>query len=511
MTMKSKILPLALLASGLACGPRSATDDDDGTMPPPGGYTCPASADITVCDLKLAGGQRQPAVGDPINLKGVVVTTPTVAVGFNMNGDPTLAGFYVQDRTTTDELKSRFSGVAVTYASGTLSVPAVGSVVDIEGTYEEFSRNGAAPQRQVKATFISGANGTENVRVVELAIDDVKAEYEGSVIRVPNAVTTMVNPPGVGGMMIFGFQLNNKLIVSTTMARYFSRVGEEFNSITGIYRIGTFTYDAGIYSLSPRTDDDISPKNPLARVTKISAVQDPQSPDRPADMCSSAQQPAERRCPKISLTDVMVTAVDGYVSSNLRAMWVQDPSVSDGRFAGIKVVYGSDETGLPEVGDLVNVEGEVIDWYDGLQIQFPTISAGSGNMAPAPVVVDASMVSRTADPKMNPYEGVLVRIENVRVIERCTEDDMYRDHGNWVVTGDVLIGTSFMYDYNGMLRPSGTQCDNMPNGNCSCSVTSRPGDMRTLDDDFASITGVIDYSFDEFRLNPRGNGDLVLR
>src|SRR5688572_25790509 len=86
MTMKTKILPLALLASGLACGPRSATDDDDGTMPPPGGYTCPASADITVCDLKLAGGQRQPAVGDPINLKGVVVTTPTVAVGFNMNG-----------------------------------------------------------------------------------------------------------------------------------------------------------------------------------------------------------------------------------------------------------------------------------------------------------------------------------------------------------------------------------------------------------------------------------------
>jgi hypothetical protein len=363
----------------------------------------------------------------------------------------------------------------------------------------------------VKATFVSGASATESVRVTELAAADVTADYEGGIIRILDAVTTGVNPAGAGGMMIFGFQIDNRVIVSTNTARYFSRVGEEFTAITGVYRLGTFAYDAGIFSLSPRTTDDIQPKNPIARVTSIRAVQDPASPDKPADMCSSAQPAQDRRCPKISLTDVAVTAVGGYVSSNLRAMWVQDPSVADGRYAGIKVVYGTDETGIPSVGDLVNIEGEVIDWYDGLQIQFPRISAGSGTMSMAPVIVDPTAVPRDADPKMNPYEGVLVQLQNVQVIQRCTEDAMFRDHGNWVVTGNVLIGTAFIYDYNGMIRPAGTQCDGRMDGNCSCSAMSRPGDMRADNDDFSSITGVVDYSFDELRLNPRGNEDLVLQ
>ena len=228
-------------------------------------------------------------------------------------------------------------------------------------------------------------------------------------------------------------------------------------------------------------------------------------------MCSSAQPAQDRRCPKISLSGVVVTAVGGYVSTGLSAMWVQDPAVADGRFAGIKVVYGNDETGIPEVGDLIDIEGEVIDWYDGLQVQFPRITAGGGSMNMTPVIVNPADIPRTGDPKMNPYEGVLVQIQDVQVVERCIEDAMFRDHGNWVVTGDVLIGTAFMYDYNGMLRPAGTQCDGQMNGNCSCSVMSRPNDMRAVDDDFASITGVIDYSFDELRLNPRGNDDLVLR
>ncbi len=513
MTMLKKILPLALLSFGLvACGSRSSTDDDDTSMPPPNtDLVCPANANLTVCDMKLTGGQRQPAIGDPVSLMGVVVTTPTLAVGFNMMGEATLAAFFVQDRTTSDDLADRFSGIAVAYSIGSVSVPPVGAVIDIEGTYDEFSRNGSAPEKQVKATFVSPPSGNEAVRVKSLTVDQLTADYEGSVVELSDTVATSVNPAGAGGMMIFGFQLNNKVIVSTAMTRYFARVGEEFLKVTGVYRLGTFNYDAGIYTLTPRIADDIQPKNPIQRVTSITAVQDPQSPDRPADMCSSDQPTADRRCPKLSLTDVVVTAVGGYVSANLRAMWVQDPSVVGGRFSGIKVTYSSDTTNLPSVGDLINVEGEVIEWYGGTQVQFPTFSPGSGTMTPVPVVVDPSAIGRDSDATTNPYEGVLVTLQNVQVTERCIEDTMYRDHGDWVVAGNVLVSTAFMYDYNGMLRAGSTTCDNQPNGNCSCMAMSRPNDMRAVNDDFASITGVIDYSFDELRLDPRGNADLMLQ
>lgn len=508
--MLHKTIALSLLClTTAACGSRSDTDDDGG-MPPTGDLFCPASEGHTVCDLKLVGGQRQPNLMDPITLNGVVVTTPTQAVSFDMMGTPTLAGFFVQDRTTSEDLADRYSGIAVTYRIGEAQVPPVGSIVNLEGTYEEFSRDGSTPQKQVKATFVSEAMGNEAVRVKEIGLDDLDPAYEGTVLRINDVVATAINPAGAGMNQIFGFEVNQKLIVSRPMdGNYFSRVGEEFNSITGVYRVGTFNYDAGIFTLVPRTEEDIKPKNPISTVTSISAVQDPSSPDKPADMCSSDQPQMDRRCPRIQLTDVVVTAAGGYVSSNLRALWVQDPSVADGRFAGIKVVYGADDTGIPSVGDLINLRGEVIDWYDGLQVQYPDFSPGSGSMTPTPVVVDPSDIPRTADPATNPYEGVLVQLQDVQVTQACVEDDMNRDHGNWIVAGDVLIGTAFFYDYNGDLRPSGTQCDNQPDGNCSCAAMSRPNDQRALDDSFQSITGVIDYSFNDFRLNPRGNDDLV--
>jgi hypothetical protein len=500
--MMKKALPLLLVS--IACGGRSGTDDDGIIIPPE--FFCPQSDKLTVCDLKLAGSAHQPAIGDPISLTGVVVTTPTVGVSFNM-GQVTLAAFYVQDPSTTDDLGDRFSGIAVTYKPGMITVPPVGAVVGIEGTYDEFGREGATKQKQVGATFVT-ATGTREVRVAEVGIDGIGPDYEGTVVRLNGTVATMINPPGAGGMPIYGFQLDQKVIVATVLARYFAEVGEEFTSVTGVYRLGTTNIDSGIYSLLPRTAADIVPKNPIARVTSIRAVQDPASPDRPADMCARTQAGTTGRCPKISLTNVVVTAAGGYVSADLRSLWVQDPSVADGRYAGIKVVYGRDDP-APSVGDMVNVEGEVIEWFRGLQVQFARFTPSGGPMTPAPVVVDPTAIPRTSDPSTNPYEGVLVQIQNVQVVDRCTEDSMYRDHGNWIVTGDVLVGTSFTYDYNGMLRPPGTMCDGRQGGNCSCDVMSRPNDQRMDGDMFSTITGVIDFSFDELRLNPRSNSDLV--
>ena len=125
----------------------------------------------------------------------------------------------------------------------------------------------------------------------------------------------------------------------------------------------------------------------------------------------------------------------------------------------------------------------------------------------APVVVDAAMLARDSG-GTNPYEGVLVRIQNVSVTQTCVEATNGRDFGNFLVTGNVFMGNSFNYDYNGD-SVSTSMCD-MPNIDCSCAGMSRPNDMRMIGDTFSSITGVMNFSFDDLRLEPRGNDDIVL-
>ena len=88
----------------------------------------------------------------------------------------------------------------------------------------------------------------------------------------------------------------------------------------------------------------------------------------------------------------------------------------------------------------------------------------------------------------------------------------HRDFGGWLVTGDVQIGTSYFYDYNGRPIPNTVMCEDQngdPTGACDCSAHARPNDQRMLGDVFTSITGVVYYSFNTFQLTPRGNADLV--
>jgi len=117
-------------------------------------------------------------------------------------------------------------------------------------------------------------------------------------------------------------------------------------------------------------------------------------------------------------------------------------------------------------------------------------------------------------PTAREYEGSLVRIENVTVTNRCLESDSGRDFGGWVVTGDVQIGTAYFYDYNGRPIPGAVVCQDQngdPTGDCACEARARPMDMRNDGDMFASITGIVYYSFNTFQLVPRGNDDLVRR
>ncbi|MBI4815445.1 MAG: hypothetical protein HY791_04275 [Deltaproteobacteria bacterium] len=517
------LLVCAALSSTVACrsdnGPNGNNNNGSNNNNNGNNAQCPGSA-LNVCSLKVASAELHPNVDEPVTLSGVVVTTPTAAVSAN------LAGFYVFDPSVSEALSGRYSGIAVVYNPASLAgaVPSVGAVVNIEGTYAEFPMEAAVKQKQVSAIRVEATGQT--VAPVAIEIDSAdriatggpdSAAYEGSfvVVREVSVTETTVK---IGSNEIFGaFKIDSSLIIDDEFYAYRRpQVGEQFSSIAGILQIGTSPFDSGEYLLTPRAAGDVVPKNQAAVVSSLKDIQDPASPGRPAEMCTNPTgSQVVGKCAQAKLTRVLVTASAGYVSSNLRSVYVQDPSVTDGRYSAIKVVYNKNQVTPPAVGEYVDVEGEVINYRDGMQIQYPTITRnGADTMTPTPITVTPADIARRSAIETQPYEGVLVKIENVSVETPCTTDDSDRDHGNWIVTGDVMIGTSWDYDYNGDIRPNEIVCideQGDPTGLCGCTAPTppRPNDQRHAGDRFSSITGVLDYSFGDFQLNPRGNDDLV--
>lgn len=520
--MRTQTLLTLLCSTALvAC---SSGDDDrtgDDTTIPPTDLTCPAPAvagTYTVCDLKLDGGSNQPRFGDPVVVEAAIVTAgPYSILEDSMTNETTLGGFFVQDPQSTTELAGRYGGILVTYRPNDLqgTLPAVGDQIRITGNYRDFGQDGGARQKQVEATFVE-PNGSGALPEA-VVVDDPSSistggsrgpGLEGVLVKVNNVTADLVRDiPGAGGSSIFGaFRVTGGLIVSGEIFQYRAVEQEQFISITGVLRVGTAPFDSGIFMLTPTKRDDVVSLNPTPTITSVATLQDPNAPDR-VEVCERTGNGTTGRCPRVAFDDVAVTAVGGYVSSGLRAMWVQDTTIATGRFAGVKVIYGEDDT-TPNVGDRISLTGEAIEWFDGTQIQNAEWTGlGTTWTSSAAVVVTSTDIARNSDPRSSPYEGTLVRIENAMVTERCVEANG-RDFGNWVVANEVFIGTAWSYEYNGGFGPSTAMCD-MPAVDCSCAGMSRPDDMRMNGDTFSSITGVMNYAFDEMRLEPRSAADLV--
>ena len=94
---------------------------------------------------------------------------------------------------------------------------------------------------------------------------------------------------------------------------------------------------------------------------------------------------------------------------------------------------------------------------------------------PAPELLTTDVVGSGAMAEM--WEGVLVQVQNVTV---TAEPDMYDE---WVVD-DALLVTDFFFASMDWVLPM-------------------------IDDTFGSLTGVMTYSFDNYKLAPRTAADIV--
>ncbi len=160
-------------------------------------------------------------------------------------------------------------------------------------------------------------------------------------------------------------------------------------------------------------------------------------------------------------TTGIVTAVDEYPGS----YYIQD---GEGAWNGI-LVFDSDN--IPQVGDEVTVTG-LVEEYFGLT-ELKEISGysvnSSGNDLPA-----VTEILTSASVNDEQWEGVLVSVSNVE----CTA--LPDGYGQWYVNGDLQIDDDVCG--SGVFTPIINQAYN--------------------------ITGVVDYSYDEYALHPRTVDDI---
>ena len=124
----------------------------------------------------------------------------------------------------------------------------------------------------------------------------------------------------------------------------------------------------------------------------------------------------------------------------------------------------------PAIGDLISVTGKVEEYYEKTELtdisNFNIFS--SNNDLPDIITVTTNAANQEK------YEGVILKIENAE----CTNDNL--DYGEWLVndnSGDLRID-DLMFAFSPVL------------GN------------------YYDIVGVIDYSYDDYKLEPRFNTDI---
>jgi predicted extracellular nuclease len=223
------------------------------------------------------------------------------------------------------------------------------------------------------------------------------------------------------------------------------------------YVIGVLSYSFDEYKIEPRDNDDIGGGGGGGPALTCYEVQGQQ-----------ASSPYMGQT--VSVTGI-VTVGEGEYYGTYAAM----ADEGGGPWSGL-ILYGNDVTGI-ERGDSITITGQVDEYFGLTELKFPTsiVVHSSGHPLPDAEVLTTDEVYQPATAEQ--WEGVLVRVEDVTVTSEPNE------YGEWQVddgSGDAVVDDLGDYSY-----------------------------VPTLNDQLASVTGVLNYSFDEYKIEPRDDADIV--
>jgi len=444
---------------------------------------------FTIYDIQDVSSAHHPALNSQVRIENVIVTTP-------VHPKSTPKGFWVEEKTG-----GKFSGIYIYAPSLGVSVKP-GDVVNVEGKYVEYYE-----QTQIEASSVTIV-GTDSIPApvvvtpaqVHTGGPDAEA-YEGVLIEVQNVVVSHASVPGIDGNDHGDFGVttiggSEELIVTYTFANdyytYQRTAGDKFNKLTGVLQ-----YSFREFRLAPRGCDDLirDSGQPVCQQqvcpdasesVAIARLQNPQHPQAVAAGCT------------VKVEGAVVTSPVFTTGTNQQNFYIEDPA--GGQWSGIYVRVGQGTVDVAP-GDVVTVNGKLEEYFQKTRLVASSVTKTGTAALPDPVVATPAQVNDEGA-LAESLEGVLIKVENVQVTDRVFLGTDNKDHGDFLVAAEsetdkkLVVGWDFKHGY---------AC---PEGQNVCNPAE---DKRKVGDIFNSITGLLDYSFEHFRLQPRTDADLVLR
>ncbi len=462
---------LALAVASVGCSEKRTTQGGTGgTGGGTGGTGGSPFGETRIYDLQ--DPEKQPALNTQVVLDDVVVTA--VVERRQPDGSYAPQHFFVQEQAG-----GPYSGIFVRNGSDgqhvVKDVPAVGDVVKLAGTLDEYYER---TQIEVLTLDNKGTGTLPTPAVVDpeaIATGGAEQEaWEGVLVQVDDAISTDAAVLDDQGQDRGNFRINTQgrteggVLVGTLMRTGYVRVpGDTFTSVVGVL---DYAYEES--RLEPRFAEDITftdGTHPGLRDAGEKTVYQLQNPADPA----YPHPPAT-----VTVKDVIVTANAG------SRIWVQ--AQAGGPWSGIQVRLPAAVT-APAVGSKVTLSGTYTEYYNNAQIDEATVEVTGTATVPAPVVVETAAI-RTGSADAEQWEGVLVQVSDVQNVEDPVNGSDGNDRGDFRVApiaggsveNGVVVGHAFDNDYDG-----------------------------TVGDRFRSIVGVLDYTFSEFVLQARGNDDIT--
>jgi large repetitive protein len=203
----------------------------------------------------------------------------------------------------------------------------------------------------------------------------------------------------------------------------------------------------------------------------IAAIRDPAHPDHPGE-------------------GVFVRTYGAVVTATTdRGFFMQDPAATAPDFSAIFVFTFDAPATSP--GDVVNVVGRTANPFGLDQLEWGEFEVVGTQAIPEPFVVDPAEVA-TAEGggseaaaaervRTHRFHGALLSVEDVTITH--ANADSGGDYGEFRVTGGLRINNR-LYDF------------------------TTPEDIRVVGTAFDRIVGILNYAFDNTKLEPRGAADL---
>jgi predicted extracellular nuclease len=192
----------------------------------------------------------------------------------------------------------------------------------------------------------------------------------------------------------------------------------------------------------------------------------------------------------VAVNDVVVTSPLRTLSG-FEGVFVQDQG--GGAWSGIYLMMKGAGTDLADLkpGDVISVVGAAKEYYCFTELQADSITASGANQTPTVLTVSPSTIAEAAaQDALEPYESVLVRLENVVVSDSLADGTDGKPHG------DIYVGTS---DSDKLVRLGGGFGMYLTEYDKTTKVYSEKYPVGTP---FASVTGVLEYSYGQFKLIP---------